>query len=182
MAPETSFRTSKYRPDPVKLPEAKSGFKTSNFEKLLFRSLHFCLFGMPRGFFQHIFSPPIGPPLAGFGRYFGVQKLVFEATFWALLGSGGEQIPQDSQTRFEQTLVFVQSPCLRGRLKGGLARRGVGNTASRHDSGRHWPDSDDALAFDGCFLVHILAKSWPQAAPKCTRKKNEFTPGWSIHY
>ena len=39
--------------------------------------------GGKAGSFQNGFLPPIGPPLAGFGRYFGVRKLVPGATFWA---------------------------------------------------------------------------------------------------
>ena len=39
--------------------------------------------GGKAGSFQNGLLPPIGPPLAGFGRYFGVRKLVPGATFWA---------------------------------------------------------------------------------------------------
>ena len=39
--------------------------------------------GGKAGSFQNCFLPPIGPSLAGFGRYFGVRKLVPGATFWA---------------------------------------------------------------------------------------------------
>ena len=43
------------------------------------------------GFFQNVFSPPIGPPLAGFGRYLGVRKLVSGAAFRAHSGPWGPE-------------------------------------------------------------------------------------------
>ena len=59
-------------------------------------------------FFQNAFLPPIGPPLAGFGRYFGVRKLAPGATFWAHprpLG-GPQKVPKRPKQFFKQSEVF----------------------------------------------------------------------------
>ena len=52
-------------------------------------------------FFQNVFSPPIGSPLAGFGRYSGVRKLVPGGTFWAHSGPQGDKKQQKTKHVFE---------------------------------------------------------------------------------
>ena len=44
-----------------------------------------------RVFFESRILPRVGPPLAGFGRYFGARKLDSGATFWPSLGPWGPQ-------------------------------------------------------------------------------------------
>ena len=56
------------------------------------------------GFFENCFAPRIGPPLAGFGRYFGVRKLVSGATVGPSLGPWGTQKrPEKRQKLFWET-------------------------------------------------------------------------------
>ena len=50
-------------------------------------------------FKQKCVLPRFGPPLAEFGRYFGVRKLVSRATFWTNLGPWGPQKQPEKQNQ-----------------------------------------------------------------------------------
>ena len=65
----------------------------------IFRHLLLC-------FFQNAFLPPMGPPLAEFGRYTGVRKLVPVGTFWAQFGP--RRGPNKSRKNPKH---FLEHPC-----------------------------------------------------------------------
>ena len=61
--------------------------------------------------FQNVFSLPIGSPLAGFGRDFGVRKLIPGGTVWAHSRPlGGQKKKNRKQTTCWKSL-FVHPPC-----------------------------------------------------------------------
>ena len=106
------------------------------------------------GFFENRILPRVGPPLVGFGRYFGARKLDSGATFWPSLGprGGAKKGPQDHKHDLKQFLktkkefpLCLRNSCLFGtpteplRLPGGAAaapapRRTCGSPQTRTTS------------------------------------------------
>ena len=93
-------------------------------------------------FFQIALSPSLGWPLAGFGRYSGVRKLVPGGTFWAHSGPQRDKNTQQQKTRHVFENPSPPSPnvapgnCLFCGVRRGHAVRRRGGAARRSRAAR----------------------------------------------
>ena len=130
--------------------------------------------------FQNAFLPPIGPPLAGFGRYFGVRKLAPRAPFWSTPGPWGakkktRKTPETfwkHQNLKHWSQLYKPEGTRKTHLKHGRAL----NTNIRHRSGRRGADSGDTPRPKSCALLLHVGQLW---APGSGRKS---TGAWDIHH